>query len=358
VGNSRLLHFALLLGGIGWAPGCLAQAANPSPVIGQGTPASVPSSNPALDRAKEELSKGRLADALADLKTLETANPKSAEIEHQLALAYYKSGDMLQAARVFARALELDPGDREAVQLRGLALYRTGRPAEAIPLLEQVRSWVPAGGSDVDYILGLCYIDAGRLDEARGSIARQYGLGADSAGAYLIAGQLLLRAHLAPAAIEAGKKAISLDPRLPLAHFLLGEAALFQQDLPGAMQHFEAERTLNPAYAATYDRLGDGYTRQGRYDEAQAALNRSIILDPARTGPYILLGKVMLKRGDALSAEMYLRRANKMDANNYVSHALLGQALRTLGKTDEASRELKAAEELQGDGPARMDSSH
>ncbi len=340
------------------APVCPAQSAGPSPQSGQSAPAPTQSASPALDQAKGELAKGRLADALADLKTLETANPNSAEIEHQLALAYYKSGNMLEAARAFGRALELDPGDREAVQLRGLALYRTGRPAEAIPLLERVRSWMPAGGSDVDYILGLCYIDAGRYDEARGSIARQYGLEPDSAAAYLIAGQFLLRAHLASPAIEAGKKALSLDPRLPLAHFLLGEAALFQQDLPGAMRHFEAERALNPAYAATYDRLGDGYTRQGRYDEAQAALNRSIILDPARTGPYILLGKVMLRRGDALSAEMYLRRANKMDANNYVSHALLGQALRTLGKTDEASRELKAAEELQGDGQVRTDSSH
>ncbi len=322
----------------------------------QNSPASAQSVSPALQQAKDDLAKGQLAEALAELKTLETANNSSAEIEHQLALVYYKSGDMPQAASHFARALELDPGDREAVQLRGLALYRAGRPAEAIPLLERVRSWMPAGSSDADYILGLCYIDAGRYDEARGSLARQYGLEADSAAAYLIAGQLFLRAHLGAPAIDAGKKALGLDPHLPLAHFLLGEAALFQEDLAGAMQHFESERTLNPAYAATYDRLGDGYTREGRYVEAQAALNRAIILDPARTGPYILLGKVMLRRGDAVSAEMYLRRANTMDPNNYVSHALLGQALRALGRTEEASRELKAAEALQSAGQIKMDS--
>ena len=63
-------------------------------------------------------------------------------------------------------------------------------------------------------------------------------------------------------------KALAVNPSLPLAHQLLGEAALAKGDSQTAIQELEAERKIDPLNGAVYDRLGDAYLRSGKYDEA------------------------------------------------------------------------------------------
>ena len=59
------------------------------------------------------------------------------------------------------------------------------------------------------------------------------------------------------------------------------------------------------------------------------------------------MGKVLEKKGEAELAIRALQRAATMDPNNSMTHHLLGQAYRDLGKTEDATRELKLAEQLQ-----------
>jgi Flp pilus assembly protein TadD len=49
-----------------------------------------------------------------------------------------------------------------------------------------------------------------------------------------------------------------------------------------------------------------------------------------------------------------LQRAINMDPNNSISHHLLGQAYRDLGRSEDAERELKLAEQLQGRDVSRQ----
>ena len=68
------------------------------------------------------------------------------------------------------------------------------------------------------------------------------------------------------------QKAATLDPKLPLVHFLLGELYLYKSRAPEAIAEFEKEIALNPAHAATYYRLADAYSRVQKYDEAESLL--------------------------------------------------------------------------------------
>ena len=72
-------------------------------------------------------------------------------------------------------------------------------------------------------MLGLCYSDVARYDDARHAFATQYGFGPDSAEAYLLAGRLFLRRELRDEASKEAKKALELNQNMPLAHELLGE---------------------------------------------------------------------------------------------------------------------------------------
>jgi Flp pilus assembly protein TadD len=56
---------------------------------------------------------------------------------------------------------------------------------------------------------------------------------------------------------------------------------------------------------------------------------------------------VLEKKGESELAIRALQRAADMDPNNSITHHLLGQAYRDVGKTEDATRELKLAEQLQ-----------
>ena len=306
-------------------------------------PAIPSGERPALAEVQRAIGNGHSEVALQTLKTL----PAGPGVSRLRGSALYALGRLQEADAEFTKAIREDPKDLAAIQLRGLTLFRLGQPALAIPLLEQAHSWTSETRTDPAYILALCYIDTQHFPEARRAFALQYDLPPDSAAAHLLAARMLLRRESATQALAEARKALELDPGLPLVHRLLGEIALAGNHLEEATLEFEKERQRDPLDGTTYDRLGDAYSRAGDYSKAQQMLERAVLLEPTSTGPYILLGKVLLKRQDSANAVGYLERAEKMDPANYMTHSLLGQAYRNLGRTADAGRELEISQKLQ-----------
>ena len=281
------------------------------------------------------------------LSQLATQSPEPAGVERLRGIIFYQREQFAPAIEAFTKAAAQDPNDRESIEMHGVSLFRTGHPADAIPLLEKAHASVERANVDPQYVLGLCYADVARYDDARRAFATQYGFVPDSAEAYLLAGRLFLRREMRDQAAIQAKKALQLNPSLPLAHELLGEAALAKGDLSGAIDELEAERKVNPLDGETYSRLGDAYLRSGQYPEAQQALNRAVLLQPNATGPYILLGETFLKLKEPIQALHYLDHAEKMDPSNYRTQNDLGQAYKAIGQRAEATRHFENAVELQ-----------
>ncbi len=299
-----------------------------------------------LNVLRKEIDSGHGDRALASIAQIRAAGSTQPGLSRMEGLADYAKDDLRSADAAFAVAVQQDPSDMESKQMRGLTLFRLGRPSDAIPLLEASRSG-PLTKADPNYVLALCYMDTRRYDDARHAFAAQYGFAPDSAPAYLVSARMLLRREYLPVSQEFAQKALQLDPGLPLAHELLGEIALAQNHLDEAIHELEEERIRNPLDATIYDRLGDAYVRSTRYDDAQRTLQEAILLQPNSTGPYILLGKTMLKKAEPLAAATYLEHAVQLDPANYMSHSLLGQAYRQMGRTEDASRETDTAQKLQ-----------
>jgi tetratricopeptide (TPR) repeat protein len=321
-------------------------AQTPQNVAQPGSAASQPAP-PTFEAAQSLAGKGRLDKALAMLDELAAQNPEPAGVERLRGMIFYQKDQFPEAIVAFAKAAEQDSSDRESIEMHGVALYRQGRPAEAIPLLEKAHAAVERANIDPEYVLGLCYADVNRYDDARHAFATQYGFQPESAEAYLLAARLFFRRELVAQAVVEARKALEINPALPLAHQLLGEAALSKSDIPGAISELEAERKINPLNGALYDRLGDAYLRNEQYTEAQQALNRAVLLEPSATAPYILLGKTFLKINQPIEALHYLDRAVKMDPSNYITHNLLGQAYKATGQAAEANREFQLVYDLQ-----------
>jgi tetratricopeptide (TPR) repeat protein len=322
------------------------------------TPASsktapIPQASQSADTSAEFAAARRLAqqgkydEAIAQLQALAARSPKPAGVARELGTAYYAKGDYLKAAEYLKQATAEDPNDKEAVQLLGLSYYLAGRPSEAIPYLEKVQTWYPRANVDAAYILGVSFIQAKDYPNACKSFAKMFDVAPDSGASYLFTARMLFRQEFTPVAEEYAQKAIAADPKLPLAHQLLGEIHLFTSKIPEAINDFQQELAINPAYPPAYYKLGDAYSRIQKYEEAERLLQRSIWLDATSTGPYILMGKVLEKKGEAVLAIRTLQRAATMDPNNPMTHQVLGQAYRDIGKADEAERELKIVEKLR-----------
>jgi tetratricopeptide (TPR) repeat protein len=311
-----------------------------------GSDVAAPPQNP-LEIAQDLAARGRLDKAMTQLDQLAAQSPEPAGVERLRGMIFYQRDQLQEAAAAFAKAMDQDSGDRESTEMRGVALFRLGRSPEAIPFLEKAHAGVKSANIDPEYVLGLCYSDVQRYDDARHAFATQYGFAPDSAEAYLLAGRLFLRRELVgPAAAQVGK-ALEINPSLPLAHQLLGEIALAKGDSQTAIQEFEAERKFDPLNGALYERLGDAYLRAGQYTDAQTALDRAVLLEPSSTAPYILLGETFLKLQQPIQALHYLSHAARMDPANYITHNLMGQAYRATGQVAEAKREFQTVVDLQ-----------
>jgi predicted Zn-dependent protease len=336
-----------------------AHAATPQDAPSKAPVAADTPSDP-LPGLRKLIDTGHAPEALDRISTLKSNPQRIKGLDRLEGLAYYAEGQLKPAQQAFAEAVAEDPRDQEAAQMDGLTLFRLGRPAEAIPLLEGSRAQSDPGNrkADPNYVLALCYMDTRRFDDARHAFAAQFGFPPDGAAAYLLAARMLLRREYLPVAQSFAATALTLQPGLPLAHALLGEIALAGNHLDDAIAAFEQERAANPMEPSVYDRLGDAYGRAGRYTEAQASLQEAVLLEPNSTGPYILLGKTMLKQGDAVGAATYLERALKMDPANYMTHSLLGQAYRVMGRAEDASRETAEAQKIQAASEPKLESLH
>jgi len=304
----------------------------------------------ALAEARRLIDSGQPRAAIATLQTLrDRSHPL---VEELLGVAYYHANDPAHAIEHLTPIVDhLAPGSlerREAMQVLGLSHYLAGHLAESIPFLEGVRPLVP-DDIKLAYALGMAYAQTRQADKARESFARTFHLAPESAAAYLIAGQMMNRLELEDLADAALKTALQKDPRLPEAHYLLGQIAIFRSRLDEGLALMRDELAINPAHAMALYRIGDIYSRQLKWDAAIAALQQSLWINPYFSGPYILLGKAYSKTNQIEPAEDMLRRAIQYDPNNKSAHYLLAQVLQQAGRAEEAKREFAIAERLQGD---------
>ena len=304
-----------------------------------------------IEQAQALLGAGKTDAAIAVLTSIAKSESNQLQIDHLLGLAYYQKNDHARAAEHLSLALKNTRENnsrpyRQGVQLLGMSYYFLGRIKEAIPYLEQVKGWDP-GNVEMAYVLGLSHIRTQNPSGAREAFARMFAVPPDTAAAYLMNAQMMIRQQVEEMAEKELQKAIELDPKLPQANFLLGELAIFRADIDLGIKLLQKEIAVNPAFAMAYYRLGEAYTRQLKWDEALAPLQKLIWLNPFFSGPYIVLGKVYLKKGDMANAESILRRALKMDPNNFSGHHLLAQVLQQSNRPEEAKREFELADRLR-----------
>jgi tetratricopeptide (TPR) repeat protein len=330
---------------------CLSLLLMAAPAAGQSPQSSPPQANAStLAEVQAMLAAGKTDAAIEALKALPKSAADESQVNHLLGLAYYQKADYQRAVEFLSSSIkqtkEGSAQYRQAVKLLGMAHYFLGHSKEAVTYLELVRGWAPDNTENA-YVLGVSYLQSQDSDNARRNFARMFAVQADSASAYLINAQMMIRQGLEETAEKELARALELDAKLPQANYLLGELAVYHANIDRGIELLKKEIAINPGFAMSYYMLGEAYSRQLKWDDAIAPLQKSIWLNPFFSGPYIALGKVYLKKSDLGNAESILRRALAMDPNNYSGHHLLAQVLQQANRMAEAKKEFEVAESLR-----------
>jgi tetratricopeptide (TPR) repeat protein len=225
-----------------------------------------------------------------------------------LALAYYKLGELSRAAQEFEKVQAEQQGNVQANDLAADCYLRLGENKRVIALLEPLAAHQP-NDLTLEYLLGTALIRDHQVVKGRQVIDRilQHG---ENAGANLLFAQLALADENYSEADARAEKAITLDPKLPDAYMLSGVAK---------------------------EGLGD-------YKGARSAFERCLQLDPNGFDSNLHLGALMLRDSDLESAQRFTATALRLRPSSPAALYQMGLIDKATGNLEEAVNAFEAAE--------------
>jgi Flp pilus assembly protein TadD len=182
-----------------------------------------------LARGRALLEEGRLNEAIAELSRAASLDPRLSQAHSLLAVAYDQKGLHDRAKESYARAVDVNDHDPDALNNLGYSLYLNGNYRAAVDKLKRAARLAP-GDARILNNLALAQVRLGKYDEAYRNFAR--------AG-----GEFNGHANVAALLIRMGR-----DDK--------------------AAEHLEAARRLQPSSANVLRQLAELYERTG--DKAKA----------------------------------------------------------------------------------------
>lgn len=187
------------------------------------------------ERGKQFLESGRLNDAIAELSTAASLDPRFREAHNLLGVAYDRKGLGDRAKESYERALKHGDEDAQALNNLGYSLYLHGNYRAAVDRLKRAAKLAP-GDERILNNLALALSRLGRWDDARKAFVRA-------------SGETTGRLNLAAMLVRAGRA-------------------------EEAIEEYETVRQLDPSSEYVRDRLTELYRRHGRRAELETLAAR------------------------------------------------------------------------------------
>lgn len=193
--------------------------------------ATLSSAKEHLEAGRQFLLDGNYNEAISELSTAASIDPKLTEAHNLLGVAYDKKGFNDRARESFERAVKMDE-DADTLNNLGFSLYQNGNYRAAVDRLKRAAKLAPQDERILNN-LGLAYCRLGKIDEAYKAFSRAMG---------------------------------PLTGNLNTAKML--ERFGREDD---AIRYYEAARQIDPNNSIALRRLADLYQRVGRATDSDAA---------------------------------------------------------------------------------------
>jgi Tfp pilus assembly protein PilF len=177
---------------------------------------------------------GRINEAISELSTATSLDPRLSEAHNLLGVAYDQKGMQDRAKESYERAVKVEPEDAQTLNNLGFSLYQRGNYRAAVDRLKRAVKLAPRDERILNNLaLALCRL--GKFEEAYKNFARAGG---------------------------------ELTGNLNTAKML----ERFGRD-DDAIRYYEAAHRVDASSSVALRRLVDLYKRTGKLQEAQAAAN-------------------------------------------------------------------------------------
>ncbi|MGD0401683.1 MAG: diguanylate cyclase [Candidatus Acidiferrales bacterium] len=291
--------------------------------------------NKHLDRARRNLEKNKLREAVTEYQAVLDEAPAHQEAlqaladiytrlnEPSVAAQYYgiqfdrliEAGDGAKASAVFVRFLRSFPQPADRLMRYGTLLQKQNRPSEAIEQFGLAAELFQQQGQGIEALA--CYESMAVLDPE--NPARHAVLGeqaerlkhADMASrSYLRAGQLIQAAGSLDAALEYFGRAHQLSPQDRSGTLLFAEAKLRKGDAEGAVMLLDpiSSTTSDANFLALY---GESLLRTGRLDRAQEVFESYYRQKPDSFGKLFEVAGGYLHAGQDAKAALLLMQTKE-----------------------------------------------
>jgi tetratricopeptide (TPR) repeat protein len=294
---------------------------------------------------------GRFEEAIAQYHEALQQVPGNRDLRLNLALAYFKKGDLPAAADGLRFLHEAEPGNVRIATLLGNCYMRLGRHAETISLLTPLEKAAP-DNLDLEWALGSALLRAGRTEEGLERIEKVAQQG-QSAEAYALAADAYVRLNLFDRARSNVDEAMRLNPHLPGLHTLNGTILDYAGDQEGAAAEFQKTLETNPKDFEAQLRLGSVLYAQRKLDAARLHLDRALEIDPTSSLARYMVARVKRAQGHPEEAVGDLEKAVQQDPDWLPPHIELVALYYRLNRPEDGAREKKIVDRLSAEEQQR-----
>lgn len=290
------------------------------------------------------VSLGRLDEAMEAYDGALAVLPAHPGIRRNRALALYKSGRMHEAAAAFQDLRADLPDDLTLALLQADCRFRLGEESEVIEILEPLEEANPDNLA-LAYLLGAALIREDRIEAGEALIARILQRG-DTAEAHLLIAMAHLRGGEIEPALGEFKRALAINPNVPMGQSHLGKTLLELGRRDEAVDAFHKELANNPTDFDARFFLGVIGREDGSPEQALEHLKRARELRPQAldVAYQIALAEIALERYEQAEATLtqILDRAPEFPE----AHVSLATLYYRLGNKAAALRHREIAREL------------
>jgi tetratricopeptide (TPR) repeat protein len=258
------------------------------------------------DLGRVRLALGDVAGAAASCRRAIELRPDFAAAHGNLANAERARGDIDAAIAGYQRVMALEPDNATALEELGASLVAANRAGEALPYLERLVALRPEATILSDFATLL--VSLGRYAEA----VRHYRAAIERSPK-----DARLHSNLAHAlhcggdfrgAINAGRRSLALDDRLPEAYLHLGNALMALSEVPQAEACYRDALTFVADHQPLLTAHAMSLRALGRIEEAETTARRALAVRPA-PDVLTLLGNLATDRGHFAEAADHYQQA-------------------------------------------------
>lgn len=270
--------------------------------------------------------------------------PGYAEAYNNLGNALQDLGELEAAAASYGKAVALKPAYAQAYNNLGNVQRTLGRTDDAIASYRQAVSLMPVLRV-AHHGLGLALRERGDLSEAIASLQR--GLGESDANAHNSLGCALRDAGQLDEAMRQFEAAVSIDPKLAIAHCNLAGAQKKRKAYEAAIASAQRALSLDPKLAEAYRTLGNAYHELEKFEAAEMSYRYALELDPRDAAVQDDLTTVLVKREKLEEARVSSDKAMSFGTPTARMHINLGDILRAQGAIDASADAYRKAIEVE-----------